>query len=383
MKQMHTIPHKLGHTLAALAVLASCQTDEGTPGGTQGLTATFGVETRAPEGGDAADGTHQLARLFVASRAQEGETDGNSLDLYCPESRRYDLDKTDGGWSYTVDGLTEQWYKFAFVCVPHQLEAAGTDGQQSPAITGSSLFTSEAAGTADFTRLTVDYEPIMKRQQATAATALYSSVSPDTPDLHIYRKVINRSLAAGEDLTETGIEMSRITGLLSFDLGILDDQFEHPITEISLTLSSVPLRVFIADNAVKEDSVEVNTTGTGSFVFRYTVTDEMAASTTDHCRFDIALLPGTVNGTLTLTYSEGSTPEQNAYTFTVSASGSAVSVKPNTRTTVLFNGMTKQQFEVRYAGFDDNEEGTVVQVPGDGWNGWNNNPNELTTNSIR
>lgn len=296
MKQMHTIPHKLGHTLAALAVLASCQTDEGTPGGTQGLTATFGVETRAPEGGDAADGTHQLARLFVASRAQEGETDGNSLDLYCPESRRYDLDKTD---------------------------------------------------------------------------------------LHIYRKVINRSLAAGEDLTETGIEMSRITGLLSFDLGILDDQFEHPITEISLTLSSVPLRVFIADNAVKEDSVEVNTTSTGSFVFRYTVTDEMAASTTDHCRFDIALLPGTVNGTLTLTYSEGSTPEQNAYTFTVSASGSAVSVKPNTRTTVLFNGMTKQQFEVRYAGFDDNEEGTVVQVPGDGWNGWNNNPNELTTNSIR
>jgi hypothetical protein len=44
-------------------------------------------------------------------------------------------------------------------------------------------------------------------------------------------------------------------------------------------------------------------------------------------------------------------------------------IRKNIRTTVLFNGMTTGQFEVRYAGFDDNV--AVVDVDDDAWDGEN------------
>ena len=43
-------------------------------------------------------------------------------------------------------------------------------------------------------------------------------------------------------------------------------------------------------------------------------------------------------------------------------------IRKNIRTTVLFNGMTTGQFEVRYAGFDNN---AVVDVDDDAWDGEN------------
>lgn len=43
-------------------------------------------------------------------------------------------------------------------------------------------------------------------------------------------------------------------------------------------------------------------------------------------------------------------------------------IRKNIRTTVLFNGMTTGQFEIRYAGFDNN---AVVDVDDDAWDGEN------------
>ena len=43
-------------------------------------------------------------------------------------------------------------------------------------------------------------------------------------------------------------------------------------------------------------------------------------------------------------------------------------IRKNIRTTVLFNGMTTEQFEVRYAGFDDD---VAIDVDDDAWDGEN------------
>lgn len=363
---MKIMKYMLGCGLAVCVTLfASCRQEE-EPAGTaaDGLRAVFGVETRSGSEETVGDNGNKLVRLFVANRAQEEETDGNSLGLYCPESHRYTLERNEnGGWNYIVEGLTAQWYKFAFVCVPDGL---------GNGIKGDDLFLEEhTAGEAedepvsDFTRLTVDYAPLMEYQQEHAA--VYSGESnPDKDDLHVYRKVINRWLVAGEDLEENDLGMSRITGLLSFDMGILTDQFENEITQITVTLEDVPLRAYIYDNAIREDEGEVYTTDTRDFVFSYDV-EQIAESITEHCRFDIAMLPGLVRGTVTLGFD--GTGGQTTYQFNIGTAGGGISVKPNTRTSILFNGMTTNQFEVRYAGFD---EKAAIGVADDEWDGWNN-----------
>ena len=45
-----------------------------------------------------------------------------------------------------------------------------------------------------------------------------------------------------------------------------------------------------------------------------------------------------------------------------------IQIKKNTRTTVLFNGMYPDEFEVRYAGFDDGND-AVIDVDDDKWDG--------------
>ena len=54
----------------------------------------------------------------------------------------------------------------------------------------------------------------------------------------------------------------------------------------------------------------------------------------------------------------------------VDSNKEAVSIKANTKTTILFNGMETGEFEVRYAGFD----GSEIGVAEDNWNGgWPDN----------
>ena len=46
-----------------------------------------------------------------------------------------------------------------------------------------------------------------------------------------------------------------------------------------------------------------------------------------------------------------------------------VEVRKNRVTSVLYNGMEKDEFEVRYAGFATGDDSTV-KVDEDEWNGW-------------
>ena len=68
------------------------------------------------------------------------------------------------------------------------------------------------------------------------------------------------------------------------------------------------------------------------------------------------------------------TPDGTPLYVTMGDGNTRIQIRPNTRTTVLFNGMTSEEFEVRYAGFAENSEATddaMIDVDSD-WNGWSN-----------
>ena len=81
------------------------------------------------------------------------------------------------------------------------------------------------------------------------------------------------------------------------------------------------------------------------------------------------LLPCSLDGTLTVAFKtvDGVVPEEQGYAIHSDATSSPlVAINPETRTTLLFNGMHAGYFEVRYAGFD----GSGIGVADDDWNGW-------------
>lgn len=320
----------IGLTLVSLMVAGCSKNDS--PAADEGqVQAVFKIESRA-------DGTETLAdeclRMFIADRRQEHD---NTETLHCGEDWRIDLNTN----SYGLSGMTAQWYKFAFVSVPN---CAGVDGK--------SLFTvAEGADekTCDFNKLAIDYAPVLEAQQT-------ESNRTSVDKLDVWRAVMNRWLQPDQVLTEN-VTMQRLTGRLELNLGIPEDQFRAEVASIAVTLNGVPQKFLIHD----EDEGQIITENARNYTFTYT---EIPWNTRQDYVVTLALPPHEVQAALVVTYNVGSI-QQEVYPI-VDSNKETVSIKANTKTTILFNGMETGEFEVRYAGFNKN---AVINVD-DEWNGW-------------
>lgn len=351
--------------LAATLLLATACQNEDTPAGpeTQTASATFHIQTRA------GDGTHQTA-LYIAERKKENDQD----ELYCSDRQEIT------GETYTLTGMTAQWYKLAFISVPQ--------GVALPDIPEDKAFNN----------LLLDYSPVLNNQN-----------QGETDDLAIYRVIKDRWLMPGETLTEDA-ELTRITGQLVLDMGILNDQFAGQVTEIKVTLTDVPYRVYLRDNANGE-IIYPEAEGTASQdegddtpqpeepityerkVFTYTFhIVQTQWESRNNFKMYFNLLPFTVTGqkleddpisgmpqasgcTVAITRCKDNQtvptadgPVTETYPLIDGTSGS-IGIQANTRTTLRFNGLEDNEFVVRYDKFDDNSNG--IGVTDDEWNGWN------------
>lgn len=297
--------------------------------------ATFNVTTRASD--NSADNEisgKQFTRLFLAERLSE-HTDGSET-LHCDASNRFDLD----GSTYQLEGLKGQWYKFAFVCVPDLNDEMGSE----MFVGGEATDYSEEH---DFNKLMVDYLPVLDYQASEPTAA-------NNDDLSVYRKIIDRWVDATNPTSED-VALTRVTGQLILDMGKPADQFENQVSSITLTVIT-PTRFYIRDKA--EDQVIVDNVSENDFTIN--VLDPKARQI-----LRVSLLPGELTDAKVTVYFNGGTSEefvlQNEYE-------EPILIKKNTRTTVLFNGMHTDEFEVRYAGFDDGGDATI-DVDDDKWDG--------------
>lgn len=324
----------IGLTLVSLMAAGCSENDS--PAADEGqVQAVFKIESRA-------DGTETLTdeclRMFIADRRQEHD---NTEALHCGEDWRIDLNTN----SYELSGMTAQWYKFAFVSVPN---CAG--------VTGKSLFTvanGADENTCDFNELAIDYAPVLVAQQT-------ESNRTSVDKLDVWRAVMNRWLQPDVVLTED-VTMQRLTGRLVLNMGIPEDQFRAKVASIEVTLNRVPQKFLIHD----EDKGQIITQSTQSYTFTYT--DIPCDGGSDYV-VTLALPPHEVQAALVVTYTDSSI-QPEVYQI-VDSNKEAVSIKANTKTTILFNGMETGEFEVRYAGFD----GSEIGVAKDNWNGgWPDN----------
>lgn len=319
--------------LAVLALLLPGCADDASLPSTDGSVA-FHLATRSGDEGSTlrAIGEEQATRLFVAERAQEhvGLGDDEALHL----ARTVDLT----GGSYQLTGLYGQWYKFAFVCVPD------VEGKAL----GTALFaTGNSGNTHDFKDYYINYSPVLTYQAKNLREA-------QGKDLAIYREVIDRWVDAVNPTSED-VVLGRQTGELVLDMGKPADQFENPVSSITLTVTT-PSRFYIRDEA--EDQVIV--ADESEKYFTINVSEQKTRQI-----LRVSLLPGELTDAKVTVNFEGGTSEefvlQNEYE-------EPILIKKNTRTTVLFNGMHTDEFEVRYAGFDDGNDATI-DVDDDKWDG--------------
>ena len=301
--------------------------------------ATFNVTTRASD--NSADNEisgKQFTRLFLAERLSE-HTDGSET-LHCDASNRFDLD----GSTYQLEGLKGQWYKFAFVCVPDLNDKMGSE-----MFVGETTKYSEEH---DFNKLMVDYQPVLVYQASEPTVA-------NNDDLSVYRKIIDRWVDATNPTSED-VALTRVTGQLILDMGKPADQFENQVSSITLTVTT-PTRFYIRDKA--EDQVIVADESE-----KYFTINVSKQKTRQILR--VSLLPGELKNAKVTVYFNGGTSEEFVLQ---NENKEPIQIKKNTRTTVLFNGMHPDEFEVRYAGFDDGND-AVIDVSGgdkDEWNGVN------------
>ena len=194
----------------------------------------------------------------------------------------------------------------------------------------------------------VDYQPVLDYQASEPTAA-------NNYDLAVYRKIIDRWVDATNPTSED-VALTRVTGQLILDMGKPADQFENQVSSITLTVTT-PTRFYIRDEA--EDQVIVDNVSKKDFTIN--VSDPKARQI-----LRVSLLPGELKNAKVTVYFNGGTLEefvlQNEYE-------EPIQIKKNTRTTVLFNGMHPDEFEGRYAGFDDGGD-AVIDVPDNGWNGW-------------
>lgn len=375
-------------------MLSGCTNDSDVLPEGEGGTMTFQLSTRAGNG----IGEGQQVRLFVAERAQEhsgfpGEVHpapdqyGEIPDYEQPEEDLHVVETIDlGGSSYQVTGLYGQWYKFAFVC--------------TPTIEGKELFGPETEADKepnhDFGECYIDYEPVLEHQSNLNAV--------EGEDLAIYRKVIDRWADAYSPLTED-VTLTRQTGELVLNMGIPADQFDGEVHHFKITLQT-PTQMYVRDMA--RDSVLIAAVPS-EHTFTWNVTGQSKEQ-----EIHISLLPDVDPNFDPELLAEGDddegetpavTDERRLYYLAVQAYADAeekapipfkdiegnekliaviqdindsdedsetydrnILIRKNIRTTVLFNGMTTGQFEVRYAGFDNN---VVVDVDDDAWDGEN------------
>lgn len=319
-----------------MSLMAAGCSENDSPAADEGqVQAVFKIESRA-------DGTETLTdeclRMFIADRRQEHD---NTEALHCGEDWRIDLTTN----RYELSGMTAQWYKFAFVSVP-DLEGI---------VNGKSLFTvanGADKNTCDFNKLAIDYAPVLVAQQK-------ESNRTSVDKLDVWRAVMNRWLQPDEVLKED-VTMQRLTGRLVLNMGIPEDQFRAEVASIAVTLNGVPQKFLIHD----EDEGQIITQSTQSYTFTYTDTEIPWNAGQDYV-VTLALPPHEVQAALVVNYKDAGNNPQEVYQI-VDSNKEAVSIKANTKTTILFNGMETGEFEVRYAGFN---EKAVIDVD-DEWNGW-------------
>lgn len=324
----------IGLTLVSLMAAGCSENDS--PAADEGqVQAVFKIESRADRTETLTD---ECLRMFIADRRQEHD---NTEALHCGEDWRIDLNTN----SYELSGMTAQWYKFAFVSVPN---CAG--------VTGKSLFTvanGADENTCDFNELAIDYAPVLVAQQT-------ESNRTSVDKLDVWRAVMNRWLQPDQVLTEK-VTMQRLTGRLELNLGIPEDQFRAEVASIAVTLNGVSQKFLIHD----EDEGQIITQSTRSYTFTY---ENILWGEGDDYVVTLALPPHEVQAALVVTYTDSSI-QPEVYQI-VDSNKEAVSIKANTKTTILFNGMETGEFEVRYAGFD----GSEIGVAKDNWNGgWPDN----------
>lgn len=89
----------------------------------------------------------------------------------------------------------------------------------------------------------------------------------------------------------------------------------------------------------------------------------------------LVLPPCTLDASINVIFKVSDQTLPDTETYSLMGDGNTrIQIRPNTRTTVLFNGMTSEEFEVRYAGFAENSEATgdaMIDVDSD-WSGWSN-----------
>lgn len=388
----------------AAVMLSGCTNDSDVLPEGEGGTMTFQLSTRAGNG----IGEGQQVRLFVAERAQEHSgfpeivpdypDDVNEFHPYVPDGEdpyeiygqpEEDLHVVEtidlGGSSYQVTGLYGQWYKFAFVCTP-KVEGELFGPETEP----------EKESNHDFGECYIDYKPVLNYQS--------NLNDVEGEDLAIYRKVIDRWADASSPLTEN-VTLTRQTGELVLNMGIPEDQFDGKVDHFVITLQT-RTQMYVRDMA--RDSVLIVKVPIENYEFTKFTWD--VTSQSEEQEIHISLLPDVKPGfdseTLAEGDDEGETPavtdERRLYYLAVEAYADAeeetpipfkdiegktkdiaviqdinnengmidrnILIRKNIRTTVLFNGMTTGQFEVRYAGFDDK---VVVDVDDDAWDGEN------------
>ncbi len=328
----------VGGMLVLASLLAGCSADEAETV-EERTDYSFVVRTRGT-GTTVPDDAVQCTRLYVVERLQEHAAD----HLHCSADRRYTLT----GGTYALTDLYGQWYKFAFVCVP-QWNGGG----------GEVLLTEEnpVDKTCDYNKLLIDYSPVLTYQKENVNIA-------QTADLNVYRRVIDRWIDPDATNTED-VEMSRITGELQIDMGIPADQFEKNVKAITLTLKTPVMKVYVRDASNDEVTTVAGTTdmvytldfsGLGGEAYK-------AAMATRQV-FRLCLLPGVLSGSIAVTFN--GTSASTTLPIGTATDETRVEVRKNRVTTVLYNGMQKNEFEVRYAGFATGTDATV-DVDDDEW----------------
>lgn len=322
----------LHYMMLAVLFATSCTKEEMPAEGPEGAALHVEVRSGTTE-------THDV-RLFLANRSKEHNND----ELHCPEEWRFDLTESTepdkaGTYTYSLENLLPQWYKMAFVAVPH--------------IEGQTLFSEETPeeNTCDFNKLLINYWP-----------ALQNGINgqPDSPDLAIYREATDGWLEKGETLTEN-VQLKRLTGVLELNLGVLKDQFEKQVTQIVLSLR-VPTRMYVSDegygNLVLTDEKTVS--------YTYPITEEWK-SNEDYTITNVHLLPGTLTEAY-LGVVCGNEDNPIVYPIaTTTPQAETVEIKSNMRTLLNFNGMKDTEFEIRYAGFDTGDNDAVIGIEDNDW----------------
>ena len=331
----------LSLALASVAVFCSCSEKAATESADAGESAGMFFKAAKRQGGGSGD----LTRLYIAERLQEHD---NGEALHC--SMIVDLTPSSDGlsWSYSLTDMTAQWYKFAFVSVPDNISYSPGETGASGVVDGASMFSAEDG--CDFNSIVIDYSQVLEAQQADVTLS-----RDENTDLHVYRKIIDRWLLPDMTLTED-VTMDRITGRLIVDMGIPEDQFPREVESISISMRA-PTVVYLHDEA--DGSVLLKDYSEENFIFEYT---DIPWNRREPFRIILDLLPSEISADVTVKYAGSN---EGVYYQLVSSDGK-VSVKPATRTTVVFNGISDGFREIRYAGFPDDGD-AVVDVAPDRW----------------